>query len=103
MEKLTIYYDPRETLLINEEAFDGKLLNSTIEEGKATLEFDQLTTVRPNAFLIKEKGEPMPIGKVILPDSVTEIWADSFYACSNIESKFMTPEKMFISNGELRA
>lgn len=102
MEKLTVYYDPRETLLINEEAFDGKLLNSTIEEGKATLEFDQLTTVRPNAFLTKEKGEPMPIGKVILPDSVTEIWADSFFVCRNIESKFMTPEKMFISNGELR-
>lgn len=55
MVKLTIFYTPDTQLIINEEAFDGKLLNSTIGEKEATFEFDQLTTVRPNAFLNKEK------------------------------------------------
>ncbi len=82
MVKLSFKYESgrKDFFIINEEAFDGKLLSKTVGDTETVLEFDNLTHIGSDAITITKDSLLTSIDGVEVPDSVTRIEADAFHS-----------------------
>lgn len=107
-QKLIVGYCNAEPV-INESAFDGKLLSSVIRElpssvigeKEAVYEFDNLTKIGRNAFTDARRNKNFVLfSEVTLPDSVVSFAPDSIVA-RTYEGKLFTGDDFEIIDGAL--
>lgn len=97
MVTLKLKFPPSAKISINEDAFDGKLISSTIGETKATLKFESLTHIDSNAIT----GF---ITAAEVPSTVTRIEADAFQNIpEKIKAACINEDYLEIIDGELVA